>query len=245
MKINDESNYKPQKLKIMKIKTITILTLSFAFAIISTNLQAQVTLGNRQTDTDRDVEFGVKAGLNLATIAVEDVDENNFKAGFHAGVSAKFPLSESFALQPEVLFTQKGVKTTYDADFLGFDVADGETTYNLNYVDIPIYAVYNFTDNFNLHLGPYLGILVDASVDTQTEVLDFVNIDNTEEINEDRFNSITYGLTGGLGFELGMISIGANYNLGLAPVAEEDDIAEELIGEATNNVIQIYIGIIF
>jgi len=229
----------------MKIKTLTILSISLAFAIISTNLQAQVTLGNRQSNTDRDVEFGVKAGLNLATIAVDDVDENNFKAGFHAGLSAKFPLSESFALQPEVLFTQKGAKTVYDTDFLGFDVADGETTYNLNYIDIPVYAVYNFTENFNLHLGPYLGILVSANAETQAEVLEFINVDDSDELNEDRFNTITYGLTGGLGFDLGMLSIGANYNLGLAPVAEEDDIAEELIGDATNNVIQIYIGIIF
>jgi len=229
----------------MKIKTLTILSISLAFAIISTNLQAQVTLGNRQSNTDRDVEFGVKAGLNLATIAVDDVDENNFKAGFHAGLSAKFPLSESFALQPEVLFTQKGAKTVYDTDFLGFDVADGETTYNLNYIDIPVYAVYNFNENFNLHLGPYLGILVSANAETQAEVLEFINVDDSDELNEDRFNTITYGLTGGLGFDLGMLSIGANYNLGLAPVAEEDDIAEELIGDATNNVIQIYIGIIF
>ncbi len=162
----------------MKITNKTILSFIITLTFVTVNTQAQVTLGNRQTNTDRDVEFGVKAGLNLATIAVEDVDENNFKAGFHAGLSAKFPLTESFALQPEVLFTQKGAKTVYNSDFLGFDIADGETTYNLNYIDIPVYAVYNFTDNFNLHLGPYLGILVDASADTQAEILEF-QISNT------------------------------------------------------------------
>jgi hypothetical protein len=188
---------------------------------------------------------GIKGGLNLSTLSVEDANDNNMVPGFHLGVWGKVMLSDAVGIQPEMLFSSKGVKTIYDEEFLGFDVADGETKLKLNYIDIPIYLVYNLSDDFNFHLGPYFGILMNASMETDTEILGFIDIDDEEEIDREEFNAVDIGISAGLGFELDPIVLGFNYNLGLQQVAKEGEATEELLGDAKNNVIQIYIGFNF
>jgi len=219
----------------MKANKPFSLTIVLIF-IISVSIHAQ---------EQNKAAFGLKGGLNLANMTIEGSDDNNLKAGFHVGVSIKAPLSETFSLQTEVLYSTKGVKVTYDSNFLGINIADGTTTFNLNYIDVPVYVVYNLSDDFNFHLGPYVGFLLSANVDTQAEVLNAIEIDDSEELDRERFNNTDFGLTGGLGFQFNRIELGFNYNIGLAQVANEDDIAETLIGDARHNVIQIYAGLTF
>ncbi|MFP4060811.1 MAG: porin family protein [Bacteroidota bacterium] len=189
--------------------------------------------------------LGIKGGLNFSYMTIEDLDDQSMKPGFHAGVFKKFPVSEKFAIQPEVLYSTKGVKAVYDEEFLGVSIFEGETDFALNYIDIPLYLVYNLAEDLNFHLGPYVGILLGANVDTQAEVLDFINIDDNEELDRDHFNNTDFGISGGLGFQLSFVELGFNYNLGLSQVAPDDDVSEILLGDARNNVIQIYAGIIF
>ena len=190
-------------------------------------------------------KFGLKGGLNLSNMTIEGSNDENLKAGFHAGVFYELPLTAKFSLQPEVLYSTKGVVAVYDEEFLGVTIAEGETTFGLNYIDIPLYVVYNLAEDFNFHLGPYAGILLNANVDTQAEVLDFINIDDSDELDRDHFKTADFGISGGLGFRLSMVKLGFNYNIGLTQVAKEDDISEALLGDARNNVIQVYAGIIF
>jgi hypothetical protein len=201
--------------------------------------------GSMQAQGQNKSSFGIKGGLNLANMTIEGSDDNNLKVGFHVGASVKVPLNEQFSLQPEALFSTKGVKATYDNDFLGIDLVNGETSINLNYVDIPVYLVYNLSEDFNFHLGPYVGFLLSANVDTQTEVLNAININDSEELDKDRFKNTDFGISGGLGFEFDNFEFGFNYNIGLVQVAEEGDIAETLINDARHNVIQIYAGLSF
>ena len=45
------------------------------------------------------VRFGIKAGLNVATISGGD---SNAKAGFYGGALANIPFASNFSVQPEV-----------------------------------------------------------------------------------------------------------------------------------------------
>lgn len=189
--------------------------------------------------------FGIKGGLNLATMTIEEADDSNIIPGFHAGFFGEFILTEKFSLQPEVLFSTKGVEATYDSDFLNFDVANGETTLNISYIDIPVYVKFNLAEDFNFHLGPYLGILLNAKYESENEILDFINIDDADDIDRDQFNTFDYGITGGLGFELEPFLFGFNYNLGLRPAARENEAMRDLLEDAKNNLIQIYFGFSF
>lgn len=193
----------------------------------------------------QEAEFGVKGGLNLSLLTLDDANDNNLLPGFHAGLALELPITTSFSLQPEVMYSLQGVKTTYDTDFLGIDVANGETDFKLHYINVPLFFKYNLAEDFNIHVGPYIGFLTKAVVETDTEILDFVDVDDAEQIDRDRFNKVDAGATFGLGFELAPIVLGFDYNIGFIQVAEEDDIAEDLLGDAKNQVIQVYIGFVF
>ena len=55
------------------------------------------------------VRFGIKAGLNVATISGGD---SNAKAGFYGGALANIPFVSNFSVQPEVLYNGVGVNLT-------------------------------------------------------------------------------------------------------------------------------------
>jgi len=57
---------------------------------------------------DTQPRFGVKGGLNLANLYINDVNNEQAKWGFHAGVWSKLPVGEFFAIQPEILWSSKG-----------------------------------------------------------------------------------------------------------------------------------------
>lgn len=185
--------------------------------------------------------FGLKGGLNLSNMTVEGNDDSNLKAGFHVGVFNKIGISESFSIQPELLYSAKGFKYNYDES----TIADGETQFNLNYIDVPVKLVFNLSRDFEFQLGPYFSYLAGANVDTDAEVLEFFNIDSTDELDRENFNAFEFGLTGGLGFTLDPLVVGFNYNLGLTQAAKDDEPTEAMLGDAKNTVIQVYAGILF
>ena len=185
--------------------------------------------------------IGAKAGLNMSNMTVEGNNDQNLKFGLNAGLFGKFMLNETFALQPELLYSSKGFKNNFDESL----IADGEAKFNLNYIDIPVKLVYYLAEDFSFQFGPYVGYLLGANVDTDAEVLDFFNVDSADELKRDRFNALDYGLIGGLEFELEPLVVGFSYNLGLAKVAADNEPTEEMLGDAKNTVIRVYAGILF
>lgn len=80
-----------------EIKTIA------AIALMSLSFTAQ-----SQTSSSNEAQFGVKGGVNFSNIYNEEVDDNNMLTSFNAGVYAAFPLNDFIAIQPEILYSQKG-----------------------------------------------------------------------------------------------------------------------------------------
>lgn len=219
---------------IKNYKRLKIATLAF-IACFALSMQA-----NGQENA-----FGIKGGLNLSTMTIEDANDSNIIPGFHAGVFANYMVSDNVAIKPEVLYATKGVKTIYDQEFLGFDIADGETRLTFGYIDIPVYVAYYLSEDFNFHIGPYAGIMLKNQLETEAEILEFIQVDNAEEIDGEYFNTIDYGVSLGLGFSVNPVMMGFNYNLGLRQVANEAEAMDDLLGDAKNNVIQVYIGFRF
>jgi len=187
------------------------------------------------------VEKGIKGGLNLASLSTDGSNDKNLKTGLHIGFFSKFPITSALSIQPELLYSAKGIKINYDDS----NFADGESKFNLNYIDIPVKLVFNLSDDFSFHLGPYFSFLLSANVKTDAEVLDFWDIDSVDDLDTDRFNTFDYGLIGGLEFDLKPIVLGFSYNLGLNQIAKDNDLAYDIIGDAKNRVIQVFVGIKF
>lgn len=184
--------------------------------------------------------YGIKAGVNFSNMTIDDSDDSSLKTGFHAGVFGRMGISEQFSLQPELLYTTKGLTNTYDNV-----LAEGEAKFNLNYIEIPVNLVYHLAEDFSFQLGPYISYLANANVSTDNSVLDFFEIDTNDNIDRDNFKSFDFGLTGGLDFSLDPVVLGFKYNLGLVKVAKDNIPAEQLLGDARNTVIQVYAGILF
>lgn len=207
---------------------VAVLALSFGtFAAGTATAQQQQTSAENSLST----KFGLKAGLNLANLYVDDVQDENFKAGFSAGMYAKLPIVRGFSIQPELLYSNKGAKLTYD-NLLG----SGEYRFNLHYVELPVMAVINVVKNFNIHAGPYVSYLAGANV---TRLNDDNELTRIADLKADNFNRIDYGLAGGIGLDFQNLTIGARYNYGLREIGESG-FSGEVTRNSKNSVINVF-----
>jgi len=174
---------------------------------------------------------GIKGGLNISNLYSEDIDDKNARLGFHAGFYGQILSSETFAIQPEILFSTRGNEIVND----GF--IDQKTRFNLSYIDVPVLAVFKLGKAFEIHAGAYGGYLVAASIKTEGDLGD-----EFDELDRDNFKAFDYGLVGGVAFNFGAAQIGARYNLGLQEIAESDG-AEAALGSSKNSNGQIYLAL--
>jgi opacity protein-like surface antigen len=181
-------------------------------------------------------KIGIKGGVNFSNFFIDDVEDKNVKAGLNLGLFAKLPVSQGVSIQPELLYSSKGAKVSYNNPLLG-----GEYRFNLNYLELPVLAVFNLGKNFNIHAGGYAAYLTSANIKAED------NGSSNEELvsfDEEQFNRFDYGLVGGLGFDIKNVSIGARYNYGLNQIGEKDQsvLSSEVLRNAKNNNITLYVG---
>lgn len=203
-------------------KSLLMVTALFAGTSFSQEVNAQ----------DMDSRIGIKGGLNVSNLYIDEVDDQNARLGFHAGLFAKMPITTFFALQPELTYSTKGARADYDI----VGVFEGENRFNLGYIDFPVLAVIDLGENFSIHAGPYVSYLLTSSVSSTGTFGSGV-----EELERDNFKSFDYGVAAGLGFVFGGAELGLRYSLGLNEIAS-DNAAEALLGDSKNSVAQLYIA---
>ncbi len=183
--------------------------------------------------------IGIKGGVNFSNLYTEDADDTNMRTGFNAGLFAKLPLTNMFAIQPELFYSTKGSEVTYKNTFV-----DGTANFNLNYIEVPVLLVVNITDNFNLHFGPYFSYLISGKVKNKSNVNLFDFEDNIDPEDYNRFDA---GVAAGVAVDLGGISIGARYNHGLKTVGKERDFlgTNYTFPDAVNGVLSVYASVSF
>lgn len=166
--------------------------------------------------------IGIKGGVNFANVHGSDKDRLGAVDGhtnFHAGVFAQFAFGEFFSLQPELLFSRKGYERN-------------DSTFRYNYFDLPVLAVFNISDNFSVHLGPQVGLLIGAK-------------EEGKEINLGPYNTFEYGGAAGLEGRINRFRLGARYVHGFADLRKEDAAGNSIDQDIKNGVIQVYLGIGF
>jgi Outer membrane protein beta-barrel domain len=189
------------------------------------------------TENSISSKFGIRAGVNLTNLYVDDVDDENMKVGLNAGVYAKLPVTKGISIQPELNYSSKGAKLTYNNILQG----KGEYRYNLNYIELPVLAVFNVGKNFNLHAGGYAAYLVDANI---KDLNDDGTVQGIADFNTDNFNRFDYGVVGGLGFDIQNVTLGARYNYGLNEIGEKG-LSGQLTKNSKNAGFNFFIGLAF
>ncbi len=182
-------------------------------------------------------KFGIKGGVNLSNLYVDNVKDENVKVGANIGFYAKIPVVKGLSIQPEILYSQKGAQVNYN-NILG----SGKYRYNFDYIEVPITAVINVAKNFNILAGGYTGFLASAKV---KDVDANGNIRGVTELNKDNFESFDYGLVGGLGFDIENTNIGLRYSYGLKNIGKDGSLSGNLLQNSKNSVISLTIGFAF
>lgn len=167
---------------------------------------------------------GLRGGASYAKISGEDADSYKAKLGFHAAAVVEIPVSDNFAVQPELLYSSQG--------------SDYEDTYesgsaNLDYINVPVMAKYYVSDKLSIEAGPQVGFLLSAK---------WKGDEFGEEDAKDDFKGIDFGLNLGVGYKLDSgLNFGARYNLGLADI---NDVSGEN-SKIHNGVFQFSVGYFF
>lgn len=188
-----------------------------------------------QVDAQSVRRVGVKGGLNVSNLFIDNVNDENARIGYHAGLYGQVFSSEAFALQLELLYSTKGSMEQYTSGSL-----NQEIKYNLSYIDLPVLGVFKLGRQAEIHIGGYASYLLNVNVSYEGDVAS-----GSDDIDKDNLKSYDYGLTGGFGFNFGKsVQVGARYNYGLVKIADSDS-AKMLLGDAKNSVAQVYIAFNF
>ena len=172
--------------------------LMIAFVAISvTNSNAQTTTDNRDV-----VSFGFKAGTNYSN--VYDEQGNDFvadsKFGLAAGAFVTIPFGKFIGIQPEVLFSQKGFKSS--GTYLGSTYSMTRTT---DFIDVPLLFAVKPISQVTLLFGPQFSYLLE-----QRDEFTGGNISSTQqqEFNNDDITKNILALTGGVDFNVESLVLG-------------------------------------
>lgn len=153
------------------------------------------------------LQVGVRGGLNISNIIGKDVKNNGFKLGPHVGGFLRLHASDKIIIQPEVLFSMKGVSN---------NAGGSKWSQRLNYVDIPLMIGLKPTEGFGILLGVQPSLLVGAK-----QTVEF-NSKKTSVTGTDGFNKFDFGAVAGLQFETKSgLDFGARFNYGFLDIFEK------------------------
>jgi hypothetical protein len=163
------------------------------------------------------LSLGIKGGINITSV----VTDLGYKKGGvgntiggHAGIMLDAPISDRFAIQPEINWLQKG-----------YAINNGTVTtkWIFNIIDIHLLAKYKFdlgnVKSF-IHAGPTFGPVLGGFRDPD-------NVDkNKLDLNADQIRKWDYGISTGLGFGLvmgsGTLFVDGHYMLSLSDIFVEE-----------------------
>lgn len=176
--------------------------------------------------------YGIKGGLAIAKQKWSEGGlsyTSDARTGGVFGAFFKFQVSESFAIQPELLYVMKGAKAS--SEVFGGEF-DSDVTFKHDYLSIPIIAKVYF-GGFNIQAGPSFDILVSSKIASGSMEVDV----------KDSFKGLDLGLALGLGYDFsnGMM-IEGRYVLGLSNMADDYDFGDM---KMTNNCFLFTLGFAF
>ncbi len=184
-------------------------------------------LGVYVTPSSAQMEIGkgVMAGLNLANLGGDDVENVDTRTAFKVGGFVSFPVSETVNIRPEVYYTMKGA--TQKFDYMGTTV---KLTYKLSYVEIPVLLRLNLPlENASvlpgIFVGPALAIKTGGKVKAEAE-------GQSEESDIEDMKSMDFGVVFGLGVNVSGFMLDVRYNLGLTTIddsADPDDVKNRVL----------------
>ena len=168
-------------------------------------------------------KFGVRAGLNLADVAIKSRDvkaETKIRPSFYAGALAEFAFNDVVLMDAGLTYSNQG-----------FKAKQGDGAYIQHTLNLPVWFKYDFA-GFRPKAGLYAGYILSQQLKTGNEIT---------TVDKDDYKHFDYGI--GLGAEYNLPNNGlffeASYNWGLANLQKNGDSKNY----ANNRVIQV--GVVY
>lgn len=173
--------------------------------------------------------FGFKGGLNFSNIS-SNSDINN-KIGFIAGFFYKHNFSKLFSVQSELLYSMKGCKFAPQeiVDEDGNSLGEFITSWNLNYIEIPILVKLNIDTEriikYYFYLGPCIGYNVSSTFKMSNSS---GSGSGNKKGDIDGINTFELSLLPGVIFEFDdKFAIDLRYSSGITNIFEGDSFGEK------------------
>lgn len=204
---------------------------------------AVITISTAQS---QELRIGVKAGVNFASVGGDFTDEYDGRTSFHLGGLVEIPISEKFAVQPELLYSGQGAKSEYDDSF-GDSIVIGKEKLKLDYINIPIMAKYYIMEGLSVEAGPQFGLLLSAK--NEYEESGFEGDQSGDFDVKDFYKTLDISFGFGSSYRLNNgVFFSARYVIGLTDITDDNDdfgILDIDGYKQRNSVIQLSAGFSF
>lgn len=229
------------------MKNKFLLTLLFVVALGYTSMAQSITIGPR-------------VGVNFATMRAVGGDEKEDRkdmndhaksiTGTQFGVVANFGINEMFSIQPELLYSQKGLK----AEESDYDMSL-KIEHKKNYLEIPVLAKLSFgSEDFQgfVTAGPYLGYWMSGKVKAEfmgRKIED--DYEFTKNYDEDDYkeNRLDLGASIGIGAAYrvgpGSLNLDVRYGYGFSDDTKYKDGRPDGAFKSSNRVIGVSLAYLF
>lgn len=196
--------------------------------VMAMGVQAQTGLWD-SGKPDQPVTFGVRAGMNVATVG-GDEDDAKSKIGFFGGLGVDFNIVNSLSINSGLFFTQKGCKTDdIDMDIEGYPM-DANARFTMNFIELPVYLSYrlplNLESSLQVFFGPYFdyGVYGKATADVKFKgELHGEKVSQSMDLFDDDydFKRFHVGLGLGAAYTWSRFSVGLSYQWGMTEVVAD------------------------
>ena len=182
-----------------------------------------VTAFSQETEKTSHAKFGIKGGLNYATVTKgEFKDGLDPRTSFNVGFVGEIPLvGKAMSIQPEVLYSRQGFENNFV--LLGTNYKE---EYQIDYINIPILLKLNAGNVLSFEAGPQFGLKINEKV-----------VSNNSEVDRDDINEFDTALAGGISLNFNEFFISGRYTYSLNEIIKDSN--------SKNSVFQVGVGVRF
>lgn len=158
-------------------------------------------------------DFGVRGGVNFATIANEnsDMDSPDSRTNFYAGLVAELPMHERFSLQGEVFYSGQGFERN-------IPLVDEKMKYKADYIQVPLLAKFYIVEGLSVAAGPQFGFKVN-------EKIDYNPSGDSVEFDADELKTFDFQGTAGLEYKFDNgLFVQGRYSYGFSDLIKDNSI---------------------
>ena len=167
--------------------------------------------------THAQINWGVKAGLNVSNVTDFDTD---YRAGFNGGIVGQYMFGDALGLETGLYYSMQGYKMEI---FSIQGKKESDETVTASYLKLPVQAIYKFKVGQNLYLYPAAGLYFAYGIGgSDMNIVDYQGNKIEDSDYFDFAKRFDMGLAVGANLQFEKFLIGVGYDYGLLKVFKKD-----------------------